>query len=225
LVFSPTLVPFTLTLTTQGVPTLIVPPVKLSDVAFANGLKVGVPQPEAEAVGVSATARPAGNVSLKATLVSCWLRLPLVSVSVSVDVVLSVPLSAMLVGLKAFTTVGAWITGVARLLLKIAEKFPPETAAWLLIEFPRKLLLMMTLNVIVVLAPAGSENPLPVPFIVTVSPASMAVGTMVYSPRLLMSIVRGAGPGLLRAAPETMELFPEAKTLGDINDSSFSAIR
>ena len=106
-IFAPAVVPFTLTLTTQGVPTLMVPLEKLSDVAFAAGLKVGLPQPVVVAVGVVSTTKPDGNGSLKATLVSCCAVLGLVSVSVSVAVVWFVPLKAMFAGEKALTMPGA----------------------------------------------------------------------------------------------------------------------
>lgn len=85
--FAPTLVPLTLTVTTQGVPTLIVPLPKLSDVALAAGAKVGAPHPVVVGVGVVSTTKPDGNESLNATLVNCWLVFRFVSVSVNVEIV------------------------------------------------------------------------------------------------------------------------------------------
>ena len=101
LVFEPPVVAVTLTDTAQLLLALIEPPVRLIDPSPAFGEKVP-PVQVFVALGVLATCKPLGNVSLTATPVSPVLALGLVIVRVRVEA----PPVGIVVGLKALVIVG-----------------------------------------------------------------------------------------------------------------------
>src|SRR5438876_764971 len=70
LTFEPLVVAVTATETVQVPLVAMVPPEKLNEVLPAAGVKVGEPQPLVLALGVAATCKPAGNVSVNPTPVS-----------------------------------------------------------------------------------------------------------------------------------------------------------
>jgi hypothetical protein len=99
----PLVVPVTLTATVHVPLAAMVPPEKLTDVLPAAGVKVGEPQPVAEAFGVAATSRPAGNESVKARPVSAVPAFGFVIVKVNV----LIPPTAIGFGENAFPILGA----------------------------------------------------------------------------------------------------------------------
>jgi len=114
--FEPALVALTLTTRVQLELTASEPPVRLMLPAPAVAVNVP-PQPLSPAPFGVATTRPDGNVSLTASPVCVCVADGLVIVRVRVDV----PLSAMLVGLKALAIVGGVVTGK----LAVFEGPPP----------------------------------------------------------------------------------------------------
>jgi hypothetical protein len=84
LTLAPLVVAVTATVTVQVPLAAMVPPEKPNDVFPAAGANVGEPHPVAEALGVPATCRPAGNESVNATPVSDVPEFGFVIVNVSV---------------------------------------------------------------------------------------------------------------------------------------------
>jgi hypothetical protein len=84
LFFVPIVVAVTSTLTVQVPLAVMVPPLKVNEVAPAAGEKAGLPQPDVPVFGVAATCKPEGNESVNATPVSAVPVFAFVIVKVSV---------------------------------------------------------------------------------------------------------------------------------------------
>src|ERR1700682_6276807 len=147
----------TSTVTVQVLLAAMVPPLNAIDAAPATGVNVGAPQPLVVAFGTGATTMlpgAIGNVSLKATPVSAFDGLMLVSVKVSVET----PPAPIGLGANAFAMVGTsstvsvaftppvFMVAVAPLMLPEVLAYEPPSAE-------------VTLTAMVQLACAAASDP------------------------------------------------------------------